>query len=730
MRKPSHRVTLAASAAALALLAGQAAHAQTAAPANSEVQELDVVVVTAQKRSENVQDVPISISVLSGESLQQRGASQLTDYAAYVPGLQVDSGGSPGKAIISLRGIAPLGQSTTVGIYVDDAPIGSSGIYNRSQSFSLDLLPYDIQRVELLRGPQGTLYGASSIGGLLKYVTVQPSLSEFSGRAGGEVFSIKHASDAGYAGSAMVNIPLITDKLGMTVSYSHRDNPGFIDNVQTGEKDINSSKQDGARAALLWEPTDKLSVKLSGIWQKVDSDGNGVIAESSTGVPVGNGWSTNHIRAEPFSDKFQYYAGTVDYDLGPASLTSTTTYSKIDIVETADVSRLYGTFWGGQADFPSNLNQKKFTQETRLTSPSSDHFEWMVGTFYTHEKNAHNQIVHAYDTSGALITTGPFADPFAIVGLPNAYTEYAVFGNATYKFSERFFLTGGLRWAHNDQNFRQISVIPLLGANADQPGSSSESVVTYSISPQFHVNDDTMLYARIASGYRPGGPNVAIAGVPPTVSSDTMTNYEAGVKSSLLDRTLTVDLAAFYMDWQDIQLSVNFPSGLSGFANAGSAVSQGFEGTIAWEPMHGLSFGLNGAYTDSKLSSDTPPSVGGMDGDRLPRIPKWSGSITADYAFNLNDKVEARIGGALRHTGKRYSEVTSSPTSIAAGAYTALDLNAGVTFDRKWTLRAYARNVTDTDGVVTRDVSRTNVGFIDTVPLQPRTLGLAIDVSF
>ncbi len=209
-----------------------------------------------------------------------------------------------------------------------------------------------------------------------------------------------------------------------------------------------------------------------------------------------------------------------------------------------------------------------------------------------------------------------------------------------------------------------------------------------------------------------------------------MTNYEAGVKSSLLDRTLTVDLAAFYMDWQDIQLSVNFPSGLSGFANAGSAVSQGFEGTIAWEPVHGLSFGLNGAYTDSKLSSDTPPSVGGMDGDRLPRIPKWSGSITADYAFNLNDKVEARIGGALRHTGKRYSEVTSSPTSIAAGAYTALDLNAGVTFDRKWTLRAYARNVTDTDGVVTRDVSRTNVGFIDTVPLQPRTLGLAIDVSF
>ncbi|MBU2032341.1 MAG: TonB-dependent receptor plug domain-containing protein, partial [Alphaproteobacteria bacterium] len=247
------------------------------------------IVVTAQKRDERVQDVPISISVVSGERMQQSGGSQLTDYAAYVPGLQVDNAGSPGRSTLSLRGVAPIGPGATVGIYLDDAPIGSSGIYNRSQTFTLDLLPYDIERLEVLRGPQGTLYGASSIGGLLKYVTVEPDLQELQVHATGEAFTIAHGDDIGWGASARVSVPLIADELAISGSYSRRDTPGYIDNILTGEEDVNDAVQQGGRAALLWEPASPLSVRLSGVWQSVDSDNISLIYEGMGGtslVPV------------------------------------------------------------------------------------------------------------------------------------------------------------------------------------------------------------------------------------------------------------------------------------------------------------------------------------------------------------------------------------------------------------------------------------------------------------
>lgn len=716
----SARAALAASAAAAALLSATAASAQ--APVS-----VDELIVTAQKREENLQDVPISISVVNAEGLQQRGAAQLSDYAAFIPGLQVDSLGSPGRSIISLRGITPLASSATIGIYLDDAPVGSSGLYNRSNVFSLDMMPYDIQRVELLRGPQGTLYGASAIGGLLKYVTVEPSLTEFSGRAGGELFAIEESSDAGYAGNVLVNVPIVQGLVGLTASYSRRITPGYIDNVLSGERDINEAQQEGARAALLFRPNDRFSVRLQAIWQETDADDSSSYLIAATGPQPYDRFQTPQPRPEPFDGEFEYYSAVVDYDLGFASLTSTTSYSTIDTFERADATRLYGVLVGGESDFDSYLSTEKWSQEVRLTSPASDRFEWLLGVFYTDEENTHDQLVYVFDAAtGALL---PGLNPLATVGLPSTYKEWAVFGNATYKFNEQFHVTGGLRYAENDQNFRQISAGAVVPP-ANVPGTSKEDVLTFSISPQYHLSPDTMLYGRVATGYRPGGPNVALPGVPPAVDSDTLTDYEVGLKSVLLDGRLRLDLAAFYMDWKDIQIGVQFPNGVGGLANAGTARSQGFEGMVVWEPTDGLTLGLNGAYTDAKLTEDTPPSVGGKDGDRLPRVPKWSGSVTADYVWDVSGATTAQVGAALRYTGKRYSAAESSPLAVEIDSYTALDLNGSLTFAEKWTLRAYVRNALDSKGELLRQVSTANPGFISIVPLQPRTVGVGIDVAF
>ncbi|MCJ8158459.1 TonB-dependent receptor [Sphingomonas sp. LaA6.9] len=734
MTSSSRGTMLAATTALWLVLPATAAHAlDDTAPAAPDD---NIIVVTAQKRTENLQDVPISISVVGGEELKQSGSAQLTDFGPYIAGLQVDSSGTPGQSTVSLRGIAPVGPSTTVANYLDDAPVGSSALYARSAEFTLDLLPYDIERVEVLRGPQGTLYGASSIGGLLKYVTVSPSLSEFSGKAGAELFGIRHGSDVGYAGQAMVNVPLVADKLGITASYAYRHTPGYIDNVQTGARDQNEYDQQGGRVSLLWQASENFTVRLSGLWQKIDTENNSTIVQDlATGERIGDGMSNNNYLDEPFRKTLEYYAATLDYDLGFAELTSATTYSRAKTRQVQDASRLFGVLFplfgapdAGLAPFTLKLDLEKFTQEIRLTSPTSDRFEWLIGGFYTDEDSGNEQVVRSLTFDGTPIAG---LDPLAVAELPSTYQEFAVFGNATYKFSEQFDITGGLRWARNEQKFRQISSGAVL-PTANDPGTSSEEVVTYSVSPRFHVNEDTMIYARVASGYRPGGPNTTLPGVVPTVDSDSLVNYELGIKSLLFDRTLSIDVAAFYMDWKDIQLTVDF-NGVSGLANAGTARSQGIEASIMWQPVSGLSLGANGAYTDAQLTSDTPPSVGGLDGDRLPRIPRFAGSLTADYVFDVSDNTTLRLGGGLRHTGSRISTVESNPDSVTAKAYTALDLNAALTIDERWTMRTYVRNVTDTDGAITRNIFNDGLGRpvqYTVVPVQPRTIGVAVELAF
>jgi iron complex outermembrane receptor protein len=695
----------------------------------------DVIVVTAQKREQDITDVPVSISVVGGEQLQVQGAASLTDYAAFVPGMQAVSG-RPGQTRITLRGVAPLSSAPTVGIYLDDAPVGSSSIYNRGGGFSLDMLPYDIERVEVLKGPQGTLYGASSIGGLLKYVTVAPNTNEFSVRGGVEGFSIKGGDGLGWAAQTRVNAPIVEDQLALTASFAWRSSPGWVDSVNNPAlTDQNSAEQRSGRVALLWTPTPELSVNLSGMWQSIESEGNATYAASLAGNRLGNGRSNNNFLPESYTFSLEYYAATVDYDFGAASLTSVSTYSKTRSVQGEDATQIFGTLFplltggtvpAGLSPFTIDLGLEKFTQEVRLASPGGGTFEWLIGGFYTHEDSSNFQIARAYTMAGAPIVG---LDPLATVSLPATYKEYAAFANATLRFGEQFAVTGGVRWARNEQTFRQISG-GVLVPTANQPGTSEEDVFTFSVSPQFNITEDAMIYARVASGYRPGGPNVVFPGIPPSVSSDKLTNYEVGVKANV-GGLVTIDVAGFYMDWTDIQV-VRSVGGINGTFNGGQATSKGIEGSIALRPVRGLTLTAIGSYTDATLSEDVP-EIDGLDGDLLPAVPKFQGSFQADYQFDLGGMATGTLGGAVRHASSRLSRVESDPLTARAKPYTAVDLNASVTFDQHWTLRAYARNLLNDEGEMGRGFATNGLNqpiHYSITPLQPRTIGVALDLSF
>ncbi|HEV2597155.1 TonB-dependent receptor [Sphingopyxis sp.] len=707
------------------------------------------IVVTAQKREQRLIDVPSAISVVGAADLEQFQAASLTDIASKVPGLQVDSGGTPGQATVTLRGIASLGATTTVGTYIDEAPIGSSSIYARSAEFAPDLLPYDLERIEVLKGPQGTLYGASSIGGLLKYVTRDPDLDKMELRVGGDVFDIANSGDLGYSGRIGGNLPIVEGTLAVRGSYSYRSTPGFVDNVADGEKDINDYSQQSARIAVLWRPSDGFSLDLAGLWQKVKAEGYGstrfLIPEpylSGGGrippgalVPLADGRSTDLALPNLFDNKMLYLTATAKVDLGFADFVSATSYSDSRTFQYGDQTDVYGplipllTGDPGLSAFFITLNLEKFTQEFRFSTADGEApFQWLVGGFYTHEKSGNEQVVTAQDLDGAPIAG---LNPLATAGLPSTYKEYAAFGQASYTFADVFEVGGGIRWARNDQDFRQISDSAAgLVPTANQPGSSSEDVVTWSGFARYAIAPRASLYARVATGYRPGGPNVILANVPPQVGSDRLTNYEIGLKADILDNSATIEAAVFQMDWDDIQLSVS-RNGASYFDNAGSARARGLELAANIRPGERLSIGINAAYTDAKLRDDTP-SGNGLAGDRLPAVPKFAASITPQYDFPLTGDWKASIAGSMRFVGDRYTATPNSADAIKLPDYTAFDLSLRASNER-WTAQIYVRNLTDSRGLLSAGVSTSALGgrnYVNAVPLQPRTIGLAIDFKY
>ena len=722
----------------LALAVSAAAHAQDVTPtpdAADSSATLGTIIVTAEKRSEDIQNVPISISVIDESTLENLHATQLSDYAGYLPGFTVVSGGAPGQASLGVRGITPLSAGSTVATYIDETPLGTSSNYGGGSNNVLDLLPYDFQSIELLRGPQGTLYGAVALGGVLRYVTKPPDLDRFSWRFGADAFTTEGGSDAGFGGRFGVNAPIIPGQLALSASVSRQDSPGYTDNVRTGKKDQDAYSQQAAHVTLLWKANDDFSIKLQAIQSKNDADSNSSTALDPISLkPTYGALENDNFIPEPYKKDTDYLNATVNWNLGFADFVSSTSYAEVEQHNTLDASFVYGVVFPlfglpepGISAVTYDLKLYKTTQEFRLISHTDGPVEWLLGAFYTDENSKQNQAASAQFLDYSSI---PGLDPLAVVGLPSTYKEYAFFGDVTYKFNPIFDITGGLRYAHNKQTFEENTSGALTGTvNID--GKSSEDVLTWSFSPRMHLTPNQMVYLRIATGYQPGGPNIALPGVPLSVDASTLTNYEVGWKALFDDNRFMIDAAVFDVEWDKIQVTAQ-ASGVGYLANGGTARSKGLEFSTLYAPMAGVRLGFNGAYTDAILT-ESIPSLGGLDGDRLPSIPKWALSATADWSFPAWSGWTGRVGGGVRYVGDTFSGVEHNPSTYPQDSYTVADFNADVSNDR-WTVRLYIKNLTD-KRVYTSLASLPNAATgevlkINGVPLQPRLIGIGFDAKF
>ena len=750
--------------------------AQNAAPAAaaSDATDLDRVIVTANKRQENIREVATAITRIGEQQLENINATQMADYASYVPGLQLQSSGTPGQVQVSMRGIAAMSPGSTVGTYVDETPVGSNSLYQQATLYQLDLLPYDIESIEVLRGPQGTLYGAGAMGGLIKYTMRKPDLQQREFRIGGGMASPEDGETA-YSYRFGMNLPVVEDAFAIRASFAKNQVPAYVDNLVDGRRDINSGEQTSARVSMRWEG-DTSSVQFAAMRQEVDSDNNATIAlDPQTRRPVAG--LSNYVHVDGiFRKEVEHYSLTFEKDLGFADFISATSYADTGTFNRGDVTLSYGEYplafaaadprlEAGSAYLDNRLDLTQFTQEFRLQSKSGQPFEWLLGVFRSDEDGDNYQYVALNQLDGSPLPA-PWDGIIGVLGelyIPSTYEETAVFANASYRFTDRFKVGAGVRFSRNDQEFQQNVVGGVLIPIGVDNNTSKEDVFTWSITPQFQVTPDSMVYAKASTGYQPGGPNIVAVGLPSAVDSSMLTSYELGWKTAFQQRRLLLDVVAYQIDWEDIQVA-SMVNGVSGLVNGGQATSRGIEASLQWRPLDGLTLGLNGAYNDASLDEDFPAIVvpldpdlpggvleinTGLGGDRMPYVPDLTWSATVDYYLALRNGWSAGFGGGYRWVGDRTNGTTERQVIAIAEPRTVLDttITEPLTIDSygafdlyaslskgQWTLRGYVKNATDKRAYSTMtDITGALTGVTHhfaATPIQPRIFGLEFDYRF
>ncbi|MGH8146407.1 MAG: TonB-dependent receptor [Rhodanobacteraceae bacterium] len=740
-------------AIAAALLGVPLAHAQNAAPPPDQgamkssattdaVTVLPTIIVTANKRSQNIQDVPMAVSVLGGYQLEKMNATDFGDYLTRLPGVDLISGGD-GQTQIVIRGITSGSRqpNASVGTYIDETPFGSSTVYAIGGLLTPDIDPSDLERVEVLRGPQGTLYGSNTLGGLVKFVTRPPDATRYSGRLQLDGTSVSNGGD-GFGARAMVNAPLVKDKLAVRANVYKRHDPGYIDDIGKGESDVNKTKVSGGRVQLMWTPNQRVSLRVSGLFQNLDSPGlanGGVDVDPHTLQPIYGRYENKHPPGTgQFNVGYRLYNATLKADFGWANLIVTSSYDKLDLDQNFDLTDAYAPLLGPMLGLPNvgfsehtPVSQRKATQEIRLQSPSTQRLEWRVGLFYTHEQSRYGETVLSFDaTTGTPIALPTLAD--LNLG-PATFTEWAGYGDITWHFTPRFDVLLGVRYTHDKTQYTQTGNGLLVGPS-DFTTNGADTPTTYLVNPSFKLSDNTLLYARVASGFRPGGPNVGVPpglGAPVTFGPDKLVNYEVGLKTTLLQHKMTFDVDAFYIDWSQIQLESNV-AGIGFLSNGGKAKSQGLEAALQYRPVEGLTLTANAAWTDAVLTRDTPTGLVGFSGDRLPYVPRWNANLGAEYVFPIGNGWSGYLGGNYGYTGARETDFQSVPDArYNLPSFKVLDLHAGLDYGA-WSFGAYVKNATNSRGVTMLSFETTDptASPYSATYVMPRLFGITASVNF
>lgn len=723
------------SAAAVAQTAPAALPAQPAAEEKA-VQSLGSVTVVATRRREPVRDVPVQINVVPADDLLRGGAKSLSDYMASQPGVDVKGNGGAGLGSPSIRGVSTGEQpSPSVGVYLDDVPFGSSSAYVFGANTALDMGLLDLKQVEILRGPQGTLYGAGSMGGLIKYVTNTPDSGEFAGTVKLGISSTR-GGGTGSTVATVLNVPIKQDVAAVRFSAFRERAGGSIDATgPAAGADVDAGTTTGARAALLVTPNNRFQIRLSATGQDIRRDGNSFVDYSLTGTPAAGEGVTPLGASQPYTMKVRVAALDIEHDLGWSRLNAITSVQSASLAQRTDLTQIYGPLLGSmglpldQVTLDRTPEVDKLTQEFRLTSTGKGAFEWLAGLFYNREKGDYTQLITGQMAGGGA------APLLLMAGIPTDYRELAVYGDVTWNPSATWSLTLGARVARNEQTFAQDNDGLLVGGPSALNGRSQETAKTYLATVRYALTPASNLYFRAASGYRPGGPNPFITDpntgaplLPPTFRHDSLWSYEAGYKADLLNRQLGVELALYNIEWKDLQqlFAVN---GIGALINAGKARIQGGELALQYRPNSRWKLDLALNALDARLTEDAAGL--GPAGSRLPNSARFSASAGVSHDFQLAGRA-AYVGANLSHVGRRNAGFDGSASfpGYELPAYTLAHLRAGVQWG-KTDIALFVRNLFDEQAQLSATTGFVPVGGPVRVSVeQPRTVGVTVSVNF
>lgn len=676
----------------------------------SEVTALESVEVTASYRKENIQDVTGSAQAFSGRALDKAGVVGMDDYLRQVPSVSLQKSGN-GKANIAMRGISNINAndtgyaagSPTVGVYINDVGIQGSGVFP-------DLNIFDLQRIEVLKGPQGTLYGEGSMGGAIRMITNAPSTERWEARAEGS-YSVTEGGKPSHDIRAAVNVP-IGETLAARAVGSVRNTGGFVDYTTLGREDANSVDASSLRGTASWKPTGTLEFEYMYLRDKEFRDQFPIVDPGSE-EEMENAGKENQFALTDFTIN----ALTTRWTLPFANLTSVTAFYNTDRDtqrRTPVLQSLIETQLGGQgltappiftnSPMRTVTELQSFSQELRLVSFGGDTFDWIAGAFYRDRSQTFDQEKREDaipdDPTGILTALlggfNPIQGRQEQGGGEETFGQEAIYGELTWNvIPSKFEITGGLRAFQEevaiDFNTKFYGLEAYLLATdpanivlADRSvrKSVNQSIKTSGILPKlslgWHFNEDHMAYAMISRGFRSGAANIyaALDSGPPLIQPDYVWNKEIGTKSTWLDGRLITNLAAYHIDWTDVQGALLgkanlgiVPVDFAHLDNAGDAVVMGAEGSVMWTPAQGLLLLGSVGYNEGHISRPAPGSGTHVDG-RMPNTPRLTWSGTSSYSFPLFDML-ADVSATYTFVGDQISiyEVEGAPTPEAAAGF-------------------------------------------------------------
>lgn len=712
---------------ALMLLLGagtQAANAQEQSQRGSK-QQIEEIVVTASKRGQSLlQDIPLAVTALQGNSLKEAGQMNFMDYFTQVPGLTVNNQG-PGDKQYIIRGIQSAGAGTA-SVYFDEIVITGEGEGDFGRQ--PDINTYDLERIEVLRGPQGTTFGSSSLAGTIRFLPNKPQFDQFAAEVTGGLSTTSHSSDIGYRTAAMINLPLIEDKFAIRVAAIKDFKEGYIDNKF--QDDVNNQDTNAIRGMLGWRINDELTFSALAMYQKLTTDSRNFFNDSTFFLPLsptlkGQPLPEKYYQAvltneAGFDDKIEMYNAKLEWEKTWGTFTATTSYFNRLTDGRRATSAASEVLFGLAADqHPAYIRGDKdrtiWSDEIRFASHWDSPVQLLSGVFY--QKEDRDYAVTYVFTDPATGRSNQASQPPAADRRQNGtQEEKAFFSEVEWTPIPRLRITGGLRWFDIDID-SQANVITAYIYNPG-PGLGpllkfGQKDTIYKGNASFDITDDVMIYAQYAEGYRGGGANdqspeqFTDVIIPAGFGSDSLENYELGLKTAWMERRLTFDVAAYDIEWSDIQVEQRATNsqGLS-FAyrgNGGKARVKGLELSMSAFPTDGLSVNAGMTFTHARLLEDFPIPANGRDGDKIPNTPEFTAFLSARYEHPIIDgRFTGFVGGDWSYQGDTSNRFTSSTDMQARrlSAYDVLNLRAGIDTADGWEAILAVNNVFDADDII------------------------------